>query len=350
MGVTVVQVLDSALAKRASPAEEDSTGQGLIVRCVQDIQAKPVRWLWHGRFARGKVSLIAGHPGLGKSQIGLSMAGIGSTGGLWPVDRTRCERGSVVILSAEDDAADTIRPRLEAAGADLSRIHIIDAVPDGFNAAGTPVHRAFNLSADLGRLESLLKRLCDVALILIDPASAYLGKVESHSNAEVRALLAPLADLAARYSAAVVGISHLSKAAGTEALLRIQGSVAFAAAARAAWGVARDKEDPARRLFLPLKNNIGTDEAGLAFRIESYQLPSGIRNGPGDLGARAGHGLGGGGLCARYGSGGTRCARGRKGLPARAARWRAGRFDAGEGGCGRGWVCLGNDSQGAAST
>jgi hypothetical protein len=204
------------------------------------------------------------------------MAAIVSPGGQGPVDRTRCERGSVIILSAEDDVADTIRPRLEAAGADLSRIRTIDAVPDGFNAAGTQLHRAFNLSADLDRLAGLLASLSDVALIIIDPVSAYLGKIESHSNAEVRALLAPLADVAGKFGVAVVGISHLSKSAGTEALLRVQGSVAFSAAARAVWGVARDKDDPARRLFLPLKNNLGKDETGLAFGVEAFTLPNGI--------------------------------------------------------------------------
>jgi energy-coupling factor transporter ATP-binding protein EcfA2 len=243
---------------------------------MADIQAKPIRWLWPGRIARGKVTLIAGHPGLGKSQASLSLAAIVSVGGLWPVDRTRCEQGSVIILSAEDDAADTIRPRLEASGADLSRIHIIDAVSDGFNASGTEIHRAFNLSSDLTRLAYLFERIGDVALMIVDPASAYLGKVDSHSNAEVRALLGPVADLAAKFGVAVVAISHLSKAASNEALLRVQGSIAFSAAARGVWGVARDKESPSRRLFLPLKNNLGKDETGLAFTVESHTLPGGI--------------------------------------------------------------------------
>jgi hypothetical protein len=243
---------------------------------MKDVQPVPINWLWPGRIARGRVTLIAGHPGLGKSQVTLSVSAIASTGGQWPVDSTRCERGSVIILSAEDDAADTIRPRLEAAGADLSRIHVVDAVHDGFNRAGEPLHRAFNLSADVRRLEELLERLCDVVLIIIDPASAYLGKVDSHSNAEVRGLLAPLAEMAGRFGVAVVAVSHLSKANGTEALLRVQGSVAFAAAARAVWGVARDKDAPGRRLLLPLKNNLGKDETGLAFTIEPCALPSGI--------------------------------------------------------------------------
>src|SRR5215831_1137619 len=105
-----------------------------IVRRLSEVEAKPIRWLWPGRIARGKVSMIAGHPGLGKSQITAALAAVVTTGGTWPVDRTQCERGSVILLNAEDDAADTIRPRLEAAGADISRIEIIEAVVEGYRS------------------------------------------------------------------------------------------------------------------------------------------------------------------------------------------------------------------------
>ncbi|MBI3068655.1 MAG: AAA family ATPase, partial [Betaproteobacteria bacterium] len=265
-----------AAIEAAQPVGEDSGDpSGITYRCMADVQPKPIRWLWPGRIARGKVSLIAGHPGLGKSQAAVSFAAIVSTGGLWPVDRTRCERGAVVILSAEDDPEDTIRPRLEAAGADLSRVYVLDAVREA-DERGEIQARAFNLATDISRLGVLLGNLRDVALIVIDPVSAYLGGVESHNNAEVRALLAPLAELAARHGVAVIAVSHLNKASGTEALLRVQGSIAFSAAARAVWGVARDKENPARRLFLPLKNNLGHDQTGLAFTVEEFRLLCGI--------------------------------------------------------------------------
>jgi hypothetical protein len=110
--------------------------------------------------------------------------------------------------------------------------------------------------------------------VVIDPITAYLGEVDSHRNAEVRALLAPLSDLAAQHNTAIIGVSHLNKSAGTEALMRVTGSLAFVAAARAAYLVALDPENPARRFFLPMKNNIGPDSAGLAFRIESATVQS----------------------------------------------------------------------------
>lgn len=248
----------------------------VVYRRLSDVQAQPIRWLWPGRFARGKVSMIAGNPGLGKSQVTASLASVVTTGGRWPVDVERCEVGSVIFLSAEDDAADTIKPRLLAAGADTSRCYTLDAVTDR-DSDGSASIRSFNLQSDLDRLAALLERIGDVALVVIDPISAYLGGTDSHKNAEVRAVLAPLSELAARYGVAVVCVSHLNKAGGNEALMRVTGSLAFVAAARAAYVVTRDKDDSQLRLFLPLKNNIGNDQAGLAFKVESHDIEGGIQ-------------------------------------------------------------------------
>lgn len=102
----------------------------LVTRRVADIAARPVHWLWPGRIARGKVTMVAGHPGLAKSMLALNIAAIVTTGGRWPVDGTRSSLGSVIVISAEDDPADTIRPRLDAAGADVMRCHVIEAAQD----------------------------------------------------------------------------------------------------------------------------------------------------------------------------------------------------------------------------
>ena len=253
----------------------DGDESGILTRCIADVEARPVQWLWPGRIARGKVSILAGHPGLGKSQACISLAAIVSAGGVWPVNLTRCERGSVLIVSAEDDAEDTIRPRLEAAGADLARCHILDAVVQG-EPNGTRTRRSFSLATDLPRLASKLAQLRDVALVIIDPVTAYLGATDSHKTAEVRAVLAALADVARENRAAVVAVSHLRKSGAGEAMLQVTGSLAFVAAARAAYIIAKDQADPARKLMLPAKNNLGEDRIGYAFRIEPVRLSSGI--------------------------------------------------------------------------
>lgn len=130
----------------------------------------------------------------------------------------------------------------------------------------------------MDRLGATLAEIGDVALVIIDPITAYLGGTDSHKNADIRALLAPLSDLGAKHNAAIVCVSHLSKSGANEAMLRIMGSLAFVAAARAAFLVARDKDDDKRRLFLPIKNNIGDDRTGLAYELQSTSVdsPAGI--------------------------------------------------------------------------
>ncbi|MCX6591767.1 MAG: AAA family ATPase [Acidobacteria bacterium] len=266
------EVVRAMLQGGLPPAQH---GEGIISRCLASIEAKPINWLWPGRIARGKLTVVAGNPGLGKSQWSAWLAAIVSTGGLWPVDRMRCKPGGVIFLSAEDDPADTLRPRLEAVGTDLNRIHIIDGVRIGYRADGTLEQRGFNLQADLETLGRMLDDLGDVAAVIIDPISAYLGDTDSHNNADMRGLLTPLAEMAARFRVAVIAITHLNKAQGQQALMRVSGSLALVAAARGSFQVSADPDDKDRRLFLPAKNNIGQDQTGLAFRIESATVPSG---------------------------------------------------------------------------
>ena len=250
---------------------------GIAYRRMSTIEAEHIKWLWHNKVARGKMTALAGDPGLGKSQVTISMAAIVSTGGRWPVDRSQCDPGSVVILSAEDGAADTIRPRLEAAGADLTRCYVIDAVRE-ITGSGGVQERGFSLDKDAARLGNMLAEIGDVALVIVDPISAYLGKIDSHNNAEVRGLLTPLSKVVEEHDAALIMVSHLTKGQNAKALMKIMGSLAFVAAARAAFVVCKDPDDAAgaRRLFLPVKNNIAPDTEGLAFKVEGATLANGI--------------------------------------------------------------------------
>jgi hypothetical protein len=286
-------VLDSAgveaLAARWGVAEAELQSKGgnarpndtmleagvLITRRVSEIEARPIGWLWPYRIPSGKLTLIAGHPGLGKSQVTCDLAARVTAGGAWPGCDARAPGGAqVVILTAEDDAADTLRPRLEAAGADLNLVHIIDGVIRGYSGNGTQHQRQFSLESDLAALDHKLKELARVAIVIIDPISAYLGSIDSHVNAQVRGALGPVKDLAERHAAAFVAVSHMSKAGGTQALLRVTGSLAFIAAARAGYLVAADPENAMRCLFLPLKNNLARPQPGLAYRIEGVPVSS----------------------------------------------------------------------------
>jgi len=242
----------------------------VLVR-LSDVQPELVRWLWPGRIAMGKLTLLCGDPGLGKSFITLDLAARTSCGSPWPdLPLLPNTKGGVILLSAEDDLADTIRPRLDAAGADAAQIVAIQAVRRIQGDGATQVEY-FDLTQDLPALEAAIQQTTGCRMVIIDPLTAYLGKTDSHNNAEVRAILARLFDLAARHGVAVLAVTHLNKANSLPAIYREMGSLAFVAAARAVWAVVRDENDETgrRRFFVPIKNNLGTDETGLAYALES---------------------------------------------------------------------------------
>ena len=240
----------------------------LVRRCIAEINAEPVSWLWPSRLPT-KLIIIAGHPGMGKSQISISIAATVSVGGRWP-DSTPCEQGSVIFICGEDDPGDTIKPRLEAAGAETKHVHVIDAV---LNEHGKP--RQWQLE-DHEVIEKLILELGDVRLIVIDPVTAYVGKKDGHSTSDVRGLLAPLMELASREKVAILGISHLNKASQSEAMSRVTGSMAYVAASRAAYVVGRHPTDENARCLAPLKNNLGDDKTGFGYRVVSATSQDGF--------------------------------------------------------------------------
>jgi hypothetical protein len=244
----------------------------ILVR-TSDIVPEKIEWLWQGFITSGRLTGLVGYPGLGKSQVGIDLAATVSTGRDFPGGGSNGKPGHVIILSAEDHPADTIVPRLTAAGADLSRVHLVKAVKDGDG------ERLFNLSVDLDRLEKEYK-LTDVKLVVIDPASAYVGsaagnRINRNSSGDVRAALQCLANFAEKHGLAVILVSHLNKSRGASAITRIMGSTEWAAVPRAVFLVV-EEPGTARRLFLPLKNNLGPDRIGHAFRIEDRIVADGI--------------------------------------------------------------------------
>jgi hypothetical protein len=240
-----------------------------VVHRLCDVEPEQLEWLWLDRIPLGKLTLLAGDPGLGKSFVTCDIAARISSGRAWPDDMSFEQPiGSVVVLNCEDGLRDTIRPRLDRAKADLSKIVAIEGIKVLDIESGEPRMRGFSLAADLPRLERVVTDLADCRLIVIDPVSAYCGDTDSHKNADVRALLAPLAELAERFRVAVLMVTHLAKGTGSKAIYRSMGSLAFAAAARAVWHVAKDPDDEHRRLILPAKMNLAPDPTGLAYRIE----------------------------------------------------------------------------------
>jgi putative DNA primase/helicase len=243
----------------------------LDVRLIRgsDVRVEPVQWLWPGWLAAGKVHILGGAPGTGKTTIAMGLAAAQTTGGRWP-DGTRSTAGNVVIWSGEDDPGDTLIPRLALSGADLSRVYFVGDVREGNE------RRAFDPARDVEPLRRRLAEIGDVKLLIVDPiVSAVAG--DSHKNAETRRGLQPLVDLAASMRCALLGITHFSKGtAGREPLERITGSLAFGALARIVLVAAKHKEEGADgrtvRIFCRAKSNLGPDEGGFEYDLHQGEM------------------------------------------------------------------------------
>jgi putative DNA primase/helicase len=230
-------------------AERHANATREAVTCFADIEPQEVAWLWPERIPLGRLTVLAGRPGVGKSFVTVDFASRVSTGMAWPDGSVNESAGGVLFFAAEDDPADTIRPRLDAAGADNERVY-------------------YCRNVDLAEIESRIDRVPDCRLVVIDPIGSYLGRcVDAYRENEVRAVLEPLAEIARRRSIAVILVAHTRKAWASFADDSVLGSRAFVGLPRAVWHVTKDPQDRMRRLFLPGKSNLSRETSGLAFRI-----------------------------------------------------------------------------------
>ncbi len=280
-------------------------GQGqeqsrVVIKDMTQYAPQQVRWLEDGRIAMGKLTLIAGDPGLGKSFMTLELAARVSRGEVGR--RPNGASGRAVMMSAEDDAGDTLVPRLNAMCARMNRVHFLEGIRGvSPNALDLP-----QLDRDTDRLIEAIEAIGDVSLIVIDPISAYMGKADSHNNAEVRSVLAQLAYLAQVTGAAVVCVTHLNKdSSGKRAVYRAMGSLAFTAAARTvhlvtkhpkandqAYAAQHDEHVGMKRVVSMVKNNLGPILSSRVYVIDDGALVWLDETVGGDA---DGHGLDGGG-------------------------------------------------------
>ena len=255
--------LGAALAALPELAEAADGGGRLPPGTIRlaDVEPEQVRWIWQGWMPAGKVCILDGDPGLGKSTLALDIAARVSRGLPMP-DGTRSQldgpRG-VVILSAEDGLADTTRIRLDAAGADCERIVAIVATSD---AEGAPMPTL----ADVAHVRAAIRAI-DAALVIVDPLMAYLpADVNSFKDQDVRRALTPWIRLASATGAAVLLVRHLNKSAGMSAIQRGGGSIGIIGAARCGWLLAADPDDEQRRILAHVKGNLGPRPESLRLR------------------------------------------------------------------------------------
>jgi hypothetical protein len=228
---------------------------------LSEVEQEQVEWLWQGRIPLGKLCILDGDPGLGKSTITLDLAARVSTGREMP-DSTPGVTGGVVVLTVEDGLADTVQPRLLVHGADLTRILALPTVGEGDG------QRLVTLPDDLPALRAAIRRV-EARLVVIDPLMAYLGgKVDSHRDQDVRRVLATMAGLAQETGAAMVIVRHLNKNTVGNPLYRGGGSIGIIAAARAGLLVARHPRIQNQRVLALTKSNLAREAPSLEFILD----------------------------------------------------------------------------------
>jgi hypothetical protein len=249
-------VLKSAL--RWQEGSQDNTAQAdsdelddLIT--LDTVTPEAVNWLWNDRIPIGKLTQLAGDPGVGKSFLSLKIASAISRGEALPGSKKPQSPSRSLILSIEDGYADTMRPRVDAMGGDPSKIVV-------------PKRGFIPSTMSIERLERWVKRI-GPALVIFDPIISFTGKADTTKASEVRAFLSPLMVLAETYSFACIIIIHLNKQAGSKAIYRGNGSIDFAAACRSAFLVAEDPEQPERRVLAHVKNSLKARQPSLTYYL-----------------------------------------------------------------------------------
>jgi putative DNA primase/helicase len=250
-------------------AMTDRSTRVVNLRCGANIKPQSITWLWDGWLPAGKLAILAGTAGTGKTTLALGLAATLTSGGLWP-DHKRCkERGNVLIWSSEDNPDDTLVPRLIASGADMSRCHFIEGITQNGESM------AFDPSQDISELHKAIERIGGVSLLIIDPiVSAVAG--DMHRANDVRRSLQAVVDFAEVHKCAVLGITHFAKGGNGKAPQdRVIGSQAFSALARMVL-VAAKEEEGERRVLARAKSNIAPDTGGVAYGLNLTTIDGGI--------------------------------------------------------------------------
>lgn len=229
---------------------------------ASDVVIESVEWLWERYLPRGKLVDLSGDPGLGKSTMALDLAARLTVGVAMPGSAGACAPGAVIVVAGEDGLADTVVPRLRAAGADRDLVHHITEAQD---RSGTP--RPFTIPNDIDDLRGMVEEL-DARMVVIDPLSAHLsGRLNDFKDHDVRQALHPLARLAEATGATVLMVRHLNKRSAGSALYRPGGSIGITGAIRVGLMVGRDPEDPTKLVMAQYKCNVGRPAPSQLCRI-----------------------------------------------------------------------------------
>lgn len=245
----------------------DKTPAGPVLTSMNTVETEQVEWLWPGLIPFGKLTIIEGNPGDGKTWLSLCIAAAVSDGHYLPNPATGkvdllIEPGPVIYMTSEDGIADTIKPRLEAAMANHSRVYVLEG---DYDQKGNIKEIALKNMRPIREAVSKVRP----SLLVIDPIQGYLGaNVDMYRANEVRPLLAELSKLAEHYKFAAVCVRHLTKSTSSKAIYRGMGSIDFSAAARSILLVGIDPDRPDERAIIQTKNSLGIRAKPLGFIID----------------------------------------------------------------------------------
>ena len=233
--------------------KEPSKPETVKIIRMSDVELTPVEWLWKPYLPFGKLSVLQGNPGEGKTYFAMHLAAACTNGKLLP-NMERVEPFNVIYQTAEDGLGDTVKPRLIEAGADLDRVLVIDDSDVQLTLSDERIEKAI--------VEN------NVRLVIIDPIQAYLGAdVDMNRANEVRPIFMRLGQVAQRTGCAILLIGHLNKAAGMQSLQRGLGSIDIAAAVRSVMFIGKLKHDPTMRILTHEKSSLAPPGASLAFSL-----------------------------------------------------------------------------------
>lgn len=231
-----------------------------ILKSFKDIEQKDVEWLWHPYFALGKLSFLAGDPGIGKSFITTFLSSIVSNGDCFPYSNINVSQGNVIIQNGEDGVSDTIKKRLISFRANENNIYMIDLKEEDEENGD------YLTLSDVKVLDKLFDEI-HPKLVIFDPITVFLGDVNMNDAPKVRRLLAPIGKLAEKHNCAIIFVIHLNKGLpGGNPLYRMLGSIDFAGIARSVISLVKGKNEV---LFAQVKNNLDDKGKTLAFNIKN---------------------------------------------------------------------------------
>jgi hypothetical protein len=263
--LTAVGITD--LTANGSPKPSEASGSQprmLLAYKLSEIKARQVEWIWPGWLPAGKLVICDGDPDAGKSTMLLDLTSRITNGAKMPDGSGGSDPAGVILLAGEDDVHDTIINRLNAAAADLDRVHFIDGVT--LASLDSP----FDIPTDLDLLEAKI-RLTGARLVIVDVLAEYLSaRVDTYKDSDIRRTLRHVRQVAGRTGCAIVMLRHLRKEGGAKAIYRGGGSIGIVGAARAGWLIGVNPDDESMRVLACTKSNLMERPQALGFRLTPH--------------------------------------------------------------------------------